>query len=189
MRRKWTSRGAVAVEAALLTPVFLVLFFGVIEWGYSFRDRLSVKDASLVGARIGSSEGNSAFADYEILQAVKKHINMPSSKIAKVVVYKASSYNASVPSACLTASQTNVCNRYVGADLDKADSYFGCDTGNIDIYWCPSDRKYALTGTYGPPDYIGVYVEAHHNNLTKLIGSGYNFKSDTIIRIEPLKLG
>lgn len=177
------------VEAAILTPVFLLLFFGVLEWGYSFRDRLSVKDSSLVGARIGSSEGNSAFADYEILKAIKQHSNMAAGKITKIVVYKASSYNASVPTACLTASQTNVCNRYTGADLSKNNSYFGCDPGNVDIAWCPSDRKYALTGTYGPPDYLGVYVEAHHNNITKLIGSGYDFKSDTIVRIEPLKLG
>jgi hypothetical protein len=81
----------------------------------------------------------------------------------------------------------------VAADLKKASSQFGCldSSGNatkIDRYWCPTSRKSALTGTSGPPDYVGVYVKGVHNNLIGLFGKTFTFTNDTVIKIEPRTL-
>ena len=188
-RRARGSRGAALLEAALITPLFLSLLFGSIEWGYGFLDRLTTKNASLVGARAGASEGTNTDADYEILQAVKQaSAAANATKVTFVVVYKAASYTASVPASCLTASQAGVCNRYSGSDFTLPLGSFGCLSGSRDTSWCPSTRKTALSGAKGPPDYLGVYVQLHHTNLTGFFGGGFDFKSDTVIRMEPTSL-
>ena len=177
------------VEAALITPIFLLVLFGVLEFGYSFLDRLSVKNASLTGARVGSSEGTNALADFTVLEAIDKALSgLSPSKVTTIVIYKATSYTASVPAACLTGSVTDLCNHYTGTDLSAPDTQFGCEPGNKDEAWCPTDRKTAQFGVNGPPDYFGVYVVAHHQNLTGFFGKGYDFKADTVIRLEPRRL-
>jgi len=189
-RRARGDRGAALVEAALITPVFLLLLFGVFEWSYAFLDRLTVKNTSLAAARVASSEGLNGSADYNILQTAKRSSTaMRSGQVQLVVIYKAASSTASVPAGCLTASVTNSCNRYTGADFDRALSQFGCATGAADIAWCPSTRKVAQGGPNGPPDYVGVYVQGLHDNVTGLFGKTMTFKSDTVMRIEPARLG
>ena len=165
------------------------MLIGVLEFSYTFFDRLAVKNTSLASARRASSEGYNLIADWNILQTAKKEsAGLGTDDVSLVIVYKASSYTASVPAACKTASVTNSCNRYTGADFAKAQSYFGCAATDLDRYWCPTSRKSALLGTNGPPDYIGVYVEGVHHKLTPLLGSTMIFKTDTVMRIEPTKL-
>lgn len=167
-----------------------MLLFGIIEYGWGFMDRLTAKNASLVGARAAAGEGTNSDADYDILQAIKQaSAAAKSAKVTQVVVYKASSFAGTVPSACLSSSQAGLCNRYTGADFADALTSFGCGTGDLDAAWCPTSRKDALGGTNGPPDYIGVFVQVHHDNITGFFGSGFNFKADTVIRIEPTRLG
>lgn len=192
-KRAKGSRGAALVEAAIVTPFFLLMVFAVLEFGYGFMDRQTVKNASITGARVASSEGLNGIADYNILQSVKRASSaMKSTKVQLVIVYKASSYTASVPTACKTASTNNgtiFCNRYTGADFAKDSSYFGCQTGDLDLAWCPITRKTAVSGPNGPPDYVGIYIQGRHDNLSGLFGSGYDFKSDTVMRLEPTRLG
>jgi hypothetical protein len=45
------------METAILTPVFLLLVFGILEFGVIYRDYLTIGDATAVGARIGSIVG------------------------------------------------------------------------------------------------------------------------------------
>lgn len=189
-RRRRNEIGAVLAEAALITPIFLLLLFGILEWGYAFLDRSTVKNTSLVAARVASSEGSNPSADYNVLQAAKKAAaGMRRGDIDMIVVYKATNANATVPTPCLTSSSAgSSCNRYLPADLDRPQSDFGvCGATAPDQYWCPTTRKTAVNGSNGPPDYIGVYVQATHKNITGLFGSTYVFKTDTIIRIEPTR--
>ncbi|HEX2737764.1 MAG TPA: TadE family protein, partial [Acidimicrobiia bacterium] len=51
-------RGAVLVEAALVTPLVFLLLFGVIEFGYAFYGKLTVNNMSVVGARAASGSAN-----------------------------------------------------------------------------------------------------------------------------------
>ena len=55
-RRERPDRGAVAVEAALITPVLVLLVFGIIEFGLAFRDWLAVTSAVRAGARTAAAE-------------------------------------------------------------------------------------------------------------------------------------
>ena len=48
--------GAVAIEAALLTPLLLLLLFGIIEFGMLYKDYLAVTSSVRAGARMASAE-------------------------------------------------------------------------------------------------------------------------------------
>jgi hypothetical protein len=194
-------RGAVLVEAALITPIILALVFGTLEMGYAFYGKLTVNHMSVAGARAASGGANDVLSDYDMLQAVNgASTGMSASDITMVVVYRATVPTDRVPTACKTASVTNTssiqgCNRYTGSDIALASTQFGCTgppgpASKIDHYWCPTSRKTALLATSpnGPPDYVGVYVEAIHHNLTGLFGATYTFKSDTVMKIEPRTL-
>ena len=192
-------RGATLVEAVIIVPLFFTIIFGVMEAGYAWFGRSTVNNMSVVGARSGSGEANEVLADYAILQAIKDGAaGIGTGRIQFVVVYRATSPSDRVPAACKTASVTNAsdvrgCNRYVASDLARPSTDFGCvgppgPTEKIDRYWCPTTRKTALTGTNGPPDYIGVYIQATHTNLPGLDWPSFTFAQDTVMRIEPRTL-
>jgi hypothetical protein len=198
-RRGRGERGATLVEAVLVLPLFFTLVFGVMEAGYAWFGRSTVNNMSVVGARSGSGEANEVLADYAILQSVRDGAaGIGTARIQFVVVYRAVGPSDRVPEACKTASVTNAadvrgCNRYVPADLARPSTDFGCvgppgPTQKIDRFWCPTTRKTALTGANGPPDYIGIYVQATHQNLTGLDWPSFTFSQDTVMRIEPRTL-
>ncbi len=190
-----SSEGGYAVlEAAFVTPVFLLLLLGAIEGGYALHERLSVDNMALAGARRASGTAADVLADYHVLQAMKGGAGgVGGAQITTIVVYKASGPGAVVPPGCRTASVAGVCNRYTGADLTLASSQFGCvgppgPVSKIDHFWCPTTRRTALSGANGPPDHVGVLVRATHRNLTGILGTGLVFEADTILRIEPRTL-
>ena len=115
-----------------------------------------------------------------------------------VVVFRATAPNATVPTACLTASQAYIpanpaapaCNRYTAADVYKAlNNADGTDAGNfkcsahaVDRFWCPTNRVTDLTNG---PDYLGVYVQTQHHFITGLFGGTKTLKETTVLRLEP----
>jgi hypothetical protein len=198
-RRGWRGgrggreRGNSVLEAALVTPLFLLLVFGAVEGGYGLHERLSVTNMALAGARSASGNGAELLSDYQVLTSVRQGSGgVAASQVSTIVVYKATGPDQVVPAGCKTASVASVCNRYTGADLGRASTDFGCvgpgPVTKIDNAWCPTVRKIALSGVNGPPDYIGVYILASHRNFTGILGTGITFEADTILRIEPRTL-
>ncbi|WP_420372033.1 TadE family protein [Pedococcus badiiscoriae] len=49
-------RGAAAVEAAIVTPLILLIVFGIMEFGMVFKDTLTVSTSVRAGARTASAE-------------------------------------------------------------------------------------------------------------------------------------
>lgn len=187
-------RGSAVLEAALVVPVFLVLLLAAIEGGFIFYERLTMRNISLAGARSASGQGNDVLADYHALRSIQSSFGgLTGGQLTMIVVYRAAGPGAAVPVNCKTASLAGVCNRYGPADLAKDSSQFGCTgppgpTTKIDNSWCPTTRKAALTGTGGPPDYVGVYVEAQHRDVTGLFANTIILRSDTVFRLEPRTL-
>lgn len=197
-RARGKDRGAALVEAAIITPIFALLIFGILEFGMAFRDYLTVANVSRDSARAASAYGDDLYADYNIIQVVKQASKgFRPNEIQRLIVFNAGSVNGSITNtshpanACLAATVgiNNVCNVYDSADLALDKSHFGCKTTEtLDKYWCPA----ALNGqdgreirASGPPDYIGIYVMARHNFITGLFGPGMNITDEIIMRIEP----
>lgn len=51
---KMDRRGTVTVEAALITPLLVTLLFGIIEFGFIFKDLLLLHQAAREGARVAA---------------------------------------------------------------------------------------------------------------------------------------
>lgn len=98
-RRTRDQRGAVAVEFALVTPLLLILVFGIIEFGFLLNRDTIVNNASRDGARVGSLGGS--FSD--ICTQVKNEL---------------SASNITVPTSCNTTSTPTT----ITIDCIKADS-------------------------------------------------------------------
>jgi Flp pilus assembly protein TadG len=199
-RRLHGDRGAILAEAAILTPFYLVLIFGILEFGAAFRDYLTLSNAATAGAREASIAANDAGADYQIIQAIQKaSAAMPSSSILHIVVFHASSPDSTVPTGCAAGtptagsgspSYTGACNTYTPTAFTWASTSvnWGCAATSADQYWCPSIRKSALTGTNGPPDYIGIYIQIRHDYFTGLFGKSITMSKTSVIKIEPQSL-
>jgi Flp pilus assembly protein TadG len=187
-------RGAALVEAALVSPLFFLVLFGVLEFGGAFRDYLTVNNAAQGGARAGSIAGNDADADFKIVDAVRTDsASMPSAQLLRVVVFRASDSTSSVPAACTTATtgigSPTYCNVYTGSLLRVADGsdWTDCTLGtDPSRFWCPATRKTAATATAGngPPDFLGVWVQVKHPWITGLFGSQIILTSQTVTKIE-----
>lgn len=193
-------RGSALVEAAIVTPVFLTLVFGIFEFGLLYRSELTTSNATQQGARAASVGGSSPQTDYLVIRSVEHGLQaMNLQQLDYVVVFRASGPGATVPPACLTASQTfnpadpsqPACNRYTAIDFfaEYEDPVTGVDTDNfrcggtaIDRYWCPSQRVDSLSvGT----DYVGVHIQTRHPFITGLFGGERTLTETTIIRLEP----
>jgi len=174
------------MEAALVFPILIVLALGVGEYGIAWRDRLTVQTAVRSAARVASSMGKDSQADYNALQALQSALgNISNASVTKIVVYKSTAANGQVPAACLTASQTGLCNTYTGTNLTSASSLFGCGAGDLDIPWCPTTRVVDQASVNGP-DYVGVYVSVKRTYISGLFGkNGYTITDSTVFRLEP----
>jgi len=198
-RRRTGERGASLVEAALVTPVFFLLIFSLIEFGLLFRDSLTTTNAAHQGARSISVAGQAPEADYGVLQAVERGLGAINPKdLDFVVVFRADGPDDVVPAACLNASQpllspsqtSPACNRYLPADLDRAlDDAAGNDAGNfrcgtnaVDRFWCPTDRE---TNIASGVEYAGLHVQTRHRFVTGLYGDGKVLSTTRIVRLEP----
>jgi Flp pilus assembly protein TadG len=189
-RRFRGDRGAILAEAALLSPFFITLIFGMLEFGGAFRDYLTLSTTTAAGARQGAIQGTNADANYQIIKSMAKASGaMPVSQIQDVKIWKATAADTGPPSTCDAA---HFCDDYSGSALQtylteptasESSNWFNC---TLEPNWCPSTRVVIVTG---PPDYIGVYMQINHQWLTGLFGKTKSMSNTTVSQLEPQKLG
>ncbi len=195
-RRRRGDRGATLLEAVFITPIFFLFLFAIIEFGSAYSDKLTVTNITTAGARVGSTAANDGYADWDIIQAVKKNAAAAGEgKLLRVVVYKStvtgsgSNFSKAPTTACETGSVSGKCNSYSAADLQQPKTKFGCGAGSIDSAWCPTDRAVNQTAANGgPPDYLGVWVKLRHTYYTRFFGTSVDLTGYTVIQIEPRQL-
>ena len=198
-RRATGDRGASLVEAAIITPVFMLVIFGLLEYGLVIRDDLTVAAMTRDTARAASAFGNEQYADFKALRIAGQTARaLPVELIERIVIFDADGVGNSISdvshpaNACMTSATgiAGVCNVYTIDDLVKPQSSFGCDAGNgdKDRFWCPmpiSGVGGREVSQAGPPDYVGVWVKATHPFLTGLFGDEVTITDEVVMRIEP----
>jgi hypothetical protein len=190
-------------------PVFLLLLFGMIEFGFIFKDSLTLASMTRSGARIGAATGNSMSpnTDYQILSAMLGGSTALGSTINFVIIYKASATSGALPTGCAPPAPatppptgvTGECNVYDHTALmalktmtqAQTSGYFGCTGASLDQFWCPgavggqTGRIVSQSGNNGAgPDYLGVYISATHTSITKFF-PGLTLHDAAVMRIEP----
>ena len=86
--RRDRSRGQSLVEFSVLVPAFMLILFGILEFGFVFTHNLTLEYATREGARTGAAladgGGNAAACntiDAQIIAAVERVITSPGSPI------------------------------------------------------------------------------------------------------------
>jgi hypothetical protein len=178
------SRGAALIEAAFITPVFMLMVLGIMEVGLAMNDDLALAHTVRAGTRVASASGNDVYADYGIIQAVIRESSaLPDTQIDYIVVYKASGYGAEPTTTCKGGTSTSVCNVYTPTAFEIPKNRWGCKPNEgLDRYWCPSSRVVARTQG---PDYVGVWMKVRHKWVTNMFGDVVTLTDQSVIRLEP----
>ena len=198
-RRRDSERGAVAIEAALVTGVVLAMIFGIIEMAFLMRDYVGVTSAVRVGARAASTgaAAGPCFADPadvvpcpangvpELAQRAADAIAsgrtvLPEDAIDYVMVYKANS--AGFPGSATSMPALS-----------------GCATECVAYRWYPSQNRFRyaqgswdsrqLNGCAESPtplDAVGVHIEVNHEWLTGIFGESMDLSDHSVMSFEPL---
>lgn len=178
-------RGAALIEAAIVTPLLVMLAIGTVEVGLLFKSGVTVANTSRAGARVGSAAGRSPDADYRVLQAVAGS-SASLASVTKVVVYKSTTASGDVPAACVASSVgiAGVCNVYSAADFSVSQGTFTGGGYTKDDYWSAPTRNSSLSSG-GGPDYLGVWVQGSHDALFNLVLVDRTVSDRTVMRLEP----
>ena len=181
-------RGAVMVEMAIVVPIFVLLLFGMLEFGLAFKDKLAMAHAVTRASRDAAVLGNEDIADIEILQAFKDGL-VGAADIDSVVhvdIFKADSDGSPM-----------VWDRYVpdadGVPCDWDPCPDPAIVGSV-VYGNPADYPPCIRDTAFDPtdglDTIGVQVEYTHTWVTGVLGfSTSTWHEATRARIEPKRFG
>ena len=189
-RRREKERGATLVEAAIAYGLLFLTLFAVVEFGFAFKDWLSVSNASRTGARAGATFGDDPNADILILRNVQSSM-APIGFTAgnQVRVFRANNPGPSVSQTYTFAPGTE-CGTS-GSWTGMPNPLPGCcdwspcpELGRPNYQtpqWDPSSRDITAPGT----DRVGVEVQFVHNWLTGFFGNSINFTTATDFQIEP----
>jgi hypothetical protein len=188
-------RGAAAVEAAMILPLFVVLIFGIIEVGSMFLNLSAVRNASREAARQASASASSPTADQEALFTARKSLSTLVGSLEGIIIFKAATLNDKVPTSCLTALHTGApvpvgtfCNVYHANQVRNPDiTHFGAATVGDPLLWdgkWPAQLRNDSLSTTQIPDLVGVYVELRHAGATGLLPKR-TIRSLNIFQLEP----
>ena len=163
-----------AVEAAIVTPVFMLVVIGIIEFGLAFKDQLAVTSAVRAGARIASAEPRIAsFATDAAAQVAREGSALDMSNVQALWVYQA---DAS------------------GHPFGAGGTFGSCSTNCVVFSW--NGSTFVQTGgswnpisqnaCQGTQDSVGVYMSFKHPSVTQSFFSYLGLSSYTVMRFEPI---
>lgn len=180
-------RGAVMVEMAIVVPIFILLIFGMLEFGLAFKDKLAMSHAAGRAARVAAVQGNEDAADYEILKGFSSGLSAAASvdAVVHIDIFKADVNGEPIPGAW---------DRYQPADdacgwnpcpaTDPGPPEYGIPAG-----YRPCDRDTAFDPDDGV-DTIGIRVTYTHGWVSGVLGfSESTWVETTRARMEPVIFG
>ncbi len=195
--RRRGDRGAVAVEAALVTPILFLFVLGIIEMSLLMRDTVATTSAVRVGGRVASVSAGAGPGTCEasvspppcspastpaLAQAAADAIQragsaMPKDQIQYILVYRANTAGYPMPTGNTNIACATDCVKYVwDSGLNKF-RYAGGTWASTTINACVNHASRQA---------VGVAMVADHPWITGLFGSGVELKERTVMNFEPL---
>lgn len=180
-RRRSGDRGATAVEAAIVTPVVMAMLFGIIEFGFFFKDYLAVAGGVRAGVRLASANPrNSSFAQNAADKVAASGQAMSLKDVQQLWVYKVDAVTDK-PAGFSDFSDCTTCVKFT---WDAGTKTFV--TNNINGWLASSQNACSSSSMGGPPDRIGVYIQLRHNAFTGLVFNTINISEASIMTLEPM---
>lgn len=196
-QRRQGQRGAVAVEAALVTPLLMLLLLGMLEMSLMMRDVVSTNSAVRTGARSASAAAGSgpgtceASADPppctpatapQVAQVAADSIQkagsaMPKSSIEWILVYSANTQGYPLPTGNTNLVCSSKCVKYV---WDNGLSRFRYSSGS----WSSASINACLNDPNR--ESVGIVMQVRHPWQTGLFGSGITLQERSVMQFEPL---
>ncbi len=201
--RRRGERGAVAVEAALVTGVVFLMIFGIVEMAFLMRDYVGVTSASRVGARSASTgaSAGSCTADPgdlvkcpphgvpELAQLAADAIASAGTVLSRdsidyIMVYKANAagYPGSWTEMPPLSGCTTECVAYRWSDHQARFRYVQGSWDSRQINACARPRP----PFNAPVDSVGVQVVVDHAFLTGIFGRSMTLSDHVVMKFEPL---
>jgi Flp pilus assembly protein TadG len=172
-------RGAVAVEAALISPILLALVFGIVEFGLVMKDWLATSSSVRAAARVASAEprysGFAQDAANQVANEAGTALNM--ANIRELWVYKADV--ASGRPVGDTGSFAS-CSKCVKFQWDSASRSFK----QISSTWTFAEQN----ACQGDPsrDAVGVFVQIRHPAITNMFFNNIDVTEHSVMALEPI---
>lgn len=196
MRTRNGDRGAVAVEAALVTPLILLLITGIIELALLMRDDVALTSAVRNGGRTASANAGAGpggvnedgdcvtpcspanapmFAQLAANAIEQAGSAMPKDSIVELWIYKANDegYPGSNGNETMTCGSNCVKYKWV-----KAKDQFRYLSGT----WTSSTVGACANNT----DSVGVYMKADHKFITGFFKDKIAIEDHAVFTFEPL---
>ena len=185
-------RGQSLVEFALVFPIMITMFMGILEFAFVFNALLSIGHATRDAALVGAEAGNASGADCVILQQIENDVSAPAdrSRITQVVIFRSDQNGAVIgghenvyaragSTSCVLSDGTTLTVPYSASsvtypDTSRCNVLVGCGPSNPSV------------------DTIGVKIEYQHRwvtplpNLVSLSGSGTILVQSNAMRMEPV---
>ena len=167
--RRDRSRGQALVEFSVLVPAFMLILFGMLEFGFVFTHNLTLEYATREGARTGAAladgGGNAAICatiDPQIIAAVERVLTSPGSPIDETQITAIQIWKATAAGVPTGGAQTSTWNYGTGGapTVDGFQLHYHETTSST---WTPCTRNNAAS-----PDSIGVSLTYNYNMVTPL---------------------
>jgi len=187
-REGTTDRGQAIVEFALVLPVFLLLLFGLVEFGVLLNAASTVNYVSRAAALLAAEGGKTEGTDCQVLRAIERDLTPPTTpnRVARVEIYwsdangnqigpNVNRYDRTGSMTCTYADGTSAAMPYTLTtdnypESDRCDALDGCDLEHTTV------------------DTIGVRITYNHQWVTtfgKFIAGSITFERSTAVREEP----
>lgn len=180
--------GASLLEFTVIATLLFTLLFGIIEFGFAFRDRLTIANATQSAARTGASMGADPDADISVLRSLEQSLNtLPNAGVGivrYVDIFKAKA-DGTPDGGCPGSN----CTRYAYVPgFSPTCDWSPCPEDPTVVQW--DNRDDALPGL----DVIGLELGYAHEWLTEFLpladvtctAPGVNcWTNVAIMRIEP----
>lgn len=197
-------RGAVAVEAALVTGIVFLMIFGILEMAFVMRDYVGVTAASRVGARAASTgagvgpcvampgdpvpcppNGVPALAQLAADAISDGGTVLPEDAVDYIMVYKANEkgFPGTATSMPPLSSCTSSCVAYRWVPSANRFRYAQGSWDSRQINGCVDQQQ---VPDPDPLDAVGVQVVIQHDFLTGIFGSSMQLSDHAVIKFEPL---
>ena len=163
--RRQRARGQSLVEFSISVPAFVMLLFGMLEFGFAFNHNMTLEYATREGARAGAALGPGttnvpcAQVDNQIIAAVQRVLTSPGSPVDASEITTIRIYKATATGAELGSSTTNTWIPGVGPTVDGVPLKFKPTIVNWNA--CSRDNG-------SSPDQLGVSLDYRYTLISPL---------------------